>query len=518
VRSRHAARTGALAVSLALACALAPAVAASRRAPRPTATVGLARSKVVATVSPRYVSFAVDIDQVVGATFWSQAPGATGKVPVAPYDFSRPQLQSLAAALAPAYLRISGTGADATYYDLSGGPPAKPPPGYSRTLTRSQWDAANRFAERLGLQIAFGVNDGPGPRDAAGAWTGENARALLQYTAASRYPLGALELGNEPNLLAETAGMPAGYDAAAYARDLQQLRALRDGIVPGALLVGPGAFTENAGDEYFGAPLGPLTAEILPLAGGAFDALSWHEYAARSSRCPSGSGAPVPSEPLAPAYLDGILNSYVRLRSLGEAAAPGRPLWLDESGSAYCGGQPGYSDRWAATFWYLNALGQLAQRGVQVFVRQTLSGSDYGLIDEATLRPNPDYWAALLWHRLMGTRILRARTAHLPARVRAFAACSPSGRGATLLALNLDPRHPHRLLLSGPRRRRSVYLATAPELLGSTVLLNGRPLEVLGGRLPRLSARPTRSRRLTLPPASYVFVHEARGPAACRGA
>jgi hypothetical protein len=63
----------------------------------------------------------------------------------------------------------------------------------------------------------------------------------------------------------------------------------------------------------------------------------------------------------------------------------------------------------------LNALGELARLGLQVFIRPTLSGSDYGLINDATLAPNPDYWAALLWHRVMRTRILRPHLSGAPA-------------------------------------------------------------------------------------------------------
>ena len=37
--------------------------------------------------------------------------------------------------------------------------------------------------------------------------------------------------------------------------------------------------------------------------------------------------------------------------------------------------------------------------------RQTLAGADYGLLDEETLEPTPDYWASLLWRRCMGTAV-----------------------------------------------------------------------------------------------------------------
>ena len=78
-------------------------------------------------------------------------------------------------------------------------------------------------------------------------------------------------------------------------------------------------------------------------------------------------------------------------------------MWLTETGETACGGDP-----WASTdldtFRYIDQLGQMAQRGVQVVMHNTLAASDYALIDEKTLVPRPDYWAALLWHNTMGRR------------------------------------------------------------------------------------------------------------------
>ena len=147
--------------------------------PAGAATVSTAASPIVARTSPGYVSFAVDLDQITGGMFWSQAPNARGNAPVAPYDFTRTRLRNLARALAPAYLRISGTAANKTYYDMSAAPAATPPGAYQRVLTRAEWDSIGVFARNLGLKLVLGINAGPGPRDAAGNWIADNARALL---------------------------------------------------------------------------------------------------------------------------------------------------------------------------------------------------------------------------------------------------------------------------------------------------------------------------------------------------
>lgn len=38
-------------------------------------------------------------------------------------------------------------------------------------------------------------------------------------------------------------------------------------------------------------------------------------------------------------------------------------------------------------------------------MHNTLLTSEYSLVDHHTLQPNPSYLAALLWNRLMGTKV-----------------------------------------------------------------------------------------------------------------
>jgi hypothetical protein len=67
-----------------------------------------------------------------------------------------------------------------------------------------------------------------------------------------------------------------------------------------------------------------------------------------------------------------------------------------------------------------------------------LSTCEDELLDHNTFDPNPDYWAALLWRKTMGTTILGAETPHLffgvifPSRFGVFPVSVPS------LSLQLD--------------------------------------------------------------------------------
>src|SRR5262249_29493855 len=167
------------------------------------------------------------------------------------------------------------------------------------------------------------------------------------------------------------------------------------------------------------------------------------------------------------------------------------------------------------TFRYLDQLGRLARAGVRVVMHNTLSGSDYGLLDERSFRPRPNYWAALLWHRLMGSTVLdpgvRAETG-----LHVYAHCEPGQKGGiSILAINISRNTPHALILPLSSGR---YVLHASPLQGSTVQLNGSLLAL--GRndaLPEMAAIPTPPGVVTFPPATITFlaIPSAANPA-CR--
>lgn len=515
-----------VAVALA-ALALLAATGTSRATASGAVGVEVKGAKPVAEVGPRFVSIAVDIDQVVGGEFWNPTGGPPAEIPLPPFDFDRPALLRLTRQMLhgrPAFLRISGTGANKTYYDMSKDPVDEPPPGYERVLTREQWDGAMRFAERLGLKVWVGINTGPGPRDDRYRWLADNAREFLRYNVRRGYPLAVAEYGNEPNVFAASK-VPASYTAADYAGDSVRFRKLLRDVAPGVRLVGPGTVLSPAdpnGEMGLGVRLGPAAAEIMPLLPKRFyDAVNYHYYNAISMRLPVTPH--VPADPLDPAWLtDQLVRSTRYVQELRDRYQPGAPAWLGETATAAGGGQIGYSDRFIATFFHLNELGTLGRLGVGVMVRQTLQGSNYGLLDALTGRPDPDYWATLLWERLMGRRQLDVGARAAPATLKSFAACAPSGRrGVSLLALNLSRSEPVALRLRGAGGRgASAFIVTAPDILGDEVLLNGGRLSAgQRGRFRReLTGVPVARRTLQLPPTSYAFVREPRASIrACGG-
>src|SRR6185312_10329207 len=126
------------------------------------------------------------------------------------------------------------------------------------------------------------------------------------------------------------------------------------------------------------------------------------------------------------------------------------------------------------SFRYLDQLGRLATRGVSVIFHNTLASSEYGLLDSNTFEPRPNYWAALLWHRLMGTTVLDAGRSHPGPYLYAQCTLGRPG-GVTLLAINSSRDRPEMLDLPMASAR---YTLSAPRLESATVLLNGKPLEL----------------------------------------
>ena len=511
----------AIACSALLACASGDLPAAGP-APAGAVSVHVAVSGApIATVSDRFLSVAVDASQAMGAHWWSpdaQVETGVGKTLVPPFDFARLRLRRMARELAPAWLRIGGTEADKVWYDLRETPAATPPAPYELTLTRALWQGITDFARDEGFDVLFTLNAGPGPRDESGAWTPDNARSLMAWAAGRGDPVAVWELGNEVDGYPLIFGMTVS--GAQLARDLATLRSLADEVLPAARLAGPAsAYWPGIGE------MGALTTDFVAGASKTVDVVTWHYYPTQSRRCPVASVPAGPTTLLDPAALDEVARWAGQVEDAARAGAPAAEVWLGETGNAQCGGEPGVSDTFVASLWWVDQLGVIAARGQQVVVRQTLAGSNYGLIDDDTLSPNPDWWASVLWKRWMGSRVLRASSAE--ADVRAYAHCAPPGAGLPAGALTVALVHLGRdaeatVVLDGlGSQAMRAWVLTATDPSSRTVLLDGVALSVdADGAPPPLDPVVRRSSGdpwMTLPPLSIAFVAlPDAGAAACR--
>jgi hypothetical protein len=457
-----------------------------------------ARLPLVGTVDARFQSYNIEMVEVTGGRFWrpyDRAPVATaaGARPELfgyrpPIDLRNARLRKLAAALAPAYLRVSGTWANTTYFADTDVAPSAPPAGFNGVLTRAQWRGVVEFAQSVDARIVTSFAIGAGARDAAGVWTPDQARSLLGFTRSLGGQIAAAEFMNEPDLVA-ISGAPPGYDAAAFGRDFKRFHGFARRAAPGMLILGPGTSGDTA-----------AVSELAAASGRGLDVISYHHYGALSERCTGASSSEVA---LSEAWLARTDKTLAFYRALRHRFSPGRPIWLTETAQAACGG-----DRWAATFLdtfrYLDQLGRLASSGVQVVMHNTLAASDYGLLDENTLAPRPNYWGALLWRQLMGRRVLDAG-APTAAGVHVYAHCQRAvSGGVALLVINADRAASQGLTLPTATQR---YTLDAASLEDASVQLNGTALALADtGDLPPLKAVATPAGTVMFAPATITFL------------
>jgi hypothetical protein len=484
----------------------------------------------VGTVEERFQSFNVEMVEVTGGRFWapyrsagrSAEPSAPslatpGVDPSAfrmrpPVDLKSPRLRKLAAALGPAYVRVSGTWANSTYFhDSDAPPPSTPPKGFGGVLTRAEWQGVIDFSRAVNARIVTSFAISEGVRDANGVWTADQARKFLAFTKASGGSIAAAEMFNEPSF-ASMGGAPKGYDAAAYGRDFHVFRAFAKEAAPDMLILGPGSVGEAT--KMAGGLAGIRSEDMLAASGRGVDAFSYHYYGAVSKRCSSMPGAPQtsPEAALSEQWLSGTDKDEEFYAGLRDRFEPGKQMWLTETGETACGGNP-----WAATFLdsfrYLDQLGRLAKKAVQVVAHNTLAASDYALIDEVTLEPRPNYWSALLWRRLMGTTVLDAGGTEPGIHLYAHCLRGTPG-GVAVLAINTgSAAHTIESTLAGERDS----LTARGDMMGGDVELNGVELKLAGENLPAIKGTRASKGKIELEGKSINFLAFASaGNRACR--
>lgn len=467
------------------------------------ASIAPADMPLVGAIDERFQSFNIEMVGVTGGPFWkpysdrrAKPQEKAGSTAVemdmvserAPIDLKNTLLRKLASALSPAYLRVSGTRANATFFTGSDAEPPQPPAGYKGVLTRRRWNEVVDFSRAIDAPIVTSFAVSAGTRDSKGVWRPDQAQRLISATGAAGGHIAAVEFMNEPDLPA-IAGAPAGYGAAAFARDFRVFHAFMRRAAPDVMILGPGA-----------AGATPEAPDLFSASAFGIDAVSYHYYGTVSERCAPGQTA---DAALSEEWLARTEQTFAFYRALRDRAAPGKPIWLTETAEAACGG-----NRWSSTFLdtfrYLDQLGRLAKAGVQIVMHNTLVGSDYGLLDEMTFRPRPNYWAALLWRQFMGTVVLDSGVP-IQQGLHVYAHCQRrKPGGVVLLVINNDPQNSHELIVPNSAAR---FTLEAASLQDAAVRLNGAVLTAAAvDRFPPSAGLPTSLGTVRFAPASISFV------------
>src|SRR3569833_391142 len=206
---------------------------------------------------------------------------------------------------------------------------------------------------------------------------------------------------------------------------------------------------------------------------------------------------------LTPEWRDGTDTAEHFYAQLRDRYMPGKAMWLDETAEAACGGDM-IAAQFVDVFRFLHQLGSLAQKGVKVVMHNTLAASDYGLLDESTLEPRPDYWAGVLWKRLMGTTVLNPE-AQSDASVRVYAHCMKGvPGGVAMVAMNTDADAKHSIGITTPAER---YTLSSDALTSNAVSLNGAVLRAnADGSLPALNSQHVGAGTIELDPVRDVYI------------
>ena len=146
-------------------------------------------NEVINVTSKRYVSFTIDASQVTDGR----------------YNFSNTQMRYLMKQLSPAVLRVGGTQADYTYYEVGDENPCKLPSSDYHCLSMSRLSEMVDMAKDVGAYLIYGLSIGypEYPDMSTSAWNGSNTRQMLQYLHDSKKytteDIYGFELGNEVN-------------------------------------------------------------------------------------------------------------------------------------------------------------------------------------------------------------------------------------------------------------------------------------------------------------------------------
>ncbi|KAL8216831.1 hypothetical protein R6Q57_023668 [Mikania cordata] len=395
--------------------------------------------------------------------------------------------------------------------------------GYTQgCLPLTRWDELNIFFQNTRAKVIFGLNalshrevhaDG----SVVGPWNSSNAEDLMKYTVDKGYTIHGWELGNE--LSGSGIGARIGPDQ--YASDTTSLHNLVQKMYKNfevkPLVLGPGGFFDA---NWF--------SQFVSKSNDSLQVITQHIY-----NLGPGVDNHLIEKILDPSYLDGGSQPFRDLQNILKNSGTSTVAWVGEAGGAYNSGHNQVTNTFVFSFWYLDQLGTAASYDTKTYCRQTLIGGNYGLLNTDSYIPNPDYYSALLWHRLMGRHVLSTRFQGTT-KIRSYAHCSKYSNGMVILLMNLDSITETKVGVSvenvtvvvaskqetkqtrsskfgNKEFTRQEYHLTAKDgnLRSQILFLNGKELTVNNtGIIPSLEPMEVSlSDPITVAPYSIVFVH-----------
>lgn len=480
----------------------------------------------VGEVHERFQSYNIEMAEVTGGRFWkpytdaqvegtepfTADPGDSSAgsaeafsslrsltAPRDPVDLSGTRVRTLAAALGPVHLRVSGSWSAHTYFDHDGSTGGIPPEGYHAVLTTEMWDGVIDFARHVGATLVTSMANTSGAHHPDGPWNPANSRAFLEYTVANGLEIAGAEFMNEPDL-AHMHGAPDGYTTADYSRDVAIFVETLRRAAPGALFVGPGSvYSRTAGNIPSRMPRFPID-ELMIGPAGPPDVFSYHFYYGLSERGGGRRHVP-PDQVLTEEYLAMSETALLGFVDVRDDHAPGAPIWLTETADAALGGNT-WGPTWLDVPRYVDQMGRLARNGVECVMHNTLCASDYGMLDSRTHLPRAKYWAAWMWARLVGTGVYDPGIATREG-LHVYVHDRRDGPGHTAVLINNSRDSVTTVNVPAGT---GAFVLTAPVLRGTQVECNGQVLSMVDDSTMPHVVPVEVSGEIDLPAVSVTFL------------
>lgn len=388
----------------------------------------------------------------------SESGGGWGDAGLLSLDLSNKRLQNMVAHLSPGILRVGGSLDNFVKYRVGSMSEEQckekimfREKGWELCLNMTRWDEFNEFARNAGLDVVFGLSYG---QIQDGSWDYENPTALLNYSKQKNYTFFGFELGEEMNPNPETVQFQNLLSG--YTKLRKTLKTLWPNQTP--RVIGPcvGMTYENVKNKkQFQFMSEFINASVV-------DTLCLHSY--------NNDGGDNWQKP-------GFLNQTLKqakgvLKALRNKSS-NTPLWCGECGPHNDGGVANVTDRFISSFWYADALGHLASLGLEQFGRQSLVGSNYGLLEMDTFLPNPDFYIAVLWKKLMGTNVLNLEYNNNNDQFHAYAHTHPTKKGKVGVLVVNPTNQTYKVRFFGEILE-EYHLSSPSSIYSKDVYLNGK--------------------------------------------
>ena len=323
-------------------------------------------------------------------------------------DLKNKNLNALAKALSPAYLRIGGSAEDSTVYNISGAclniKPFKyscsqiPIPNYA-CLEVDRWKEIIKFINDNNLKLIFGLNacyERPSRHETMN-W--DNVIGLFKTTLDKNIikddisNIYAFEFGNE---------ISWSIEAKQFAIDFYKLHTTIQDMWKGydsiPYVMGFDQWQMDEGYYWVNNILNNLT-NTVGVKKPFIKAITYHNY----PKCYHHVvGKYAFALDCLRENVNTIANKYYKLGKKYTNIIHNGNVIMGEGAEFSGGGRCGVSDSFGGIFYYLYHLCSLIKDGITGTIRSDLVGGCYELIDKKTFIPNPDYWILYLWKQFIG--------------------------------------------------------------------------------------------------------------------